>query len=221
MAGNDANTLLLVHCDGADTSTTFTDVSVGGETHTMTATLDAQVDTSQKVFGTSSLLVDGSVDEWLTTGDSVDWDFGTGDFTIDFWLRSDNGDWSRFFELGNFDGQGIALQHNGSTLFVYVNNTELTGAHTLVADTWYHVAAVRSSGTVKVYMDGVEEVTGTASADITGVSQGVFFGAWQSADRELVGWMDELRISNIARWTTGFTPPIAPYTKDRTYMMIT
>ena len=30
----------------------------------------------------------------------------------------------------------------------------------------------------------------------------------------LYGYIDELRISNIARWTSSFTVPSAPYTAD-------
>ncbi|HPC33867.1 MAG TPA: hypothetical protein PL061_13005, partial [Syntrophales bacterium] len=49
---------------------------------------NAQIDTAQKPFGTGSLLLDGSGD-YIGTVDSPDFDFGTGDFTIDFWVRRD------------------------------------------------------------------------------------------------------------------------------------
>ena len=44
-----ANTKLLLHMDGADTSTDFEDKSPSG--HTITAQGDAQVDTAQSKFG--------------------------------------------------------------------------------------------------------------------------------------------------------------------------
>ena len=60
MAGIDSYTKLMLHCDGLDTSTTFTDES--GEGHVVTALGNAQVDTAQKVFGTGSALFDNSGD---------------------------------------------------------------------------------------------------------------------------------------------------------------
>ena len=66
-----ADTKLLIHADGADGSTSFTDSSASG--HTITANGNAQVDTDQKEFGTGSLLCDGTGD-YLSIPDHADWD---------------------------------------------------------------------------------------------------------------------------------------------------
>ena len=79
-----AQTVLLLHCDGTDASTTFTDSSSPAKT--VTAVGDAQLDTAQFKFGTASGLFDGTGDE-LTVTDHADFDFGTGDFTIEFFVR--------------------------------------------------------------------------------------------------------------------------------------
>lgn len=81
---SDANTQLLLHCNGTDTSTSFPDS--GNTGHTVTANGNAQVDTSFKQFGTGSLLLDGTGD-YLSIPDSEDWNMGDGTFTIDFWVR--------------------------------------------------------------------------------------------------------------------------------------
>jgi len=78
MAVDDSYTKLLLHMDGADGSTTFTDEAG----HTVTANGNAQIDTAQNVFGGASGLFDGS-SGYLTVPDSEDWNFGTGDFTFD------------------------------------------------------------------------------------------------------------------------------------------
>lgn len=81
----DSDTSLLIHCDGADESTSFTDKSSTG--HTVTATGDAQVATAQKKFGTGSCLLDGTGD-YLSLADHNDWHLGGGaPFTIDMQLR--------------------------------------------------------------------------------------------------------------------------------------
>ena len=77
-----AFTKSLLHFDGADASTTFTDES--GKT--FTARGNAQLDTAQQKFGTASGLFDGTGD-YIDTPDHADWFLGTGDFTIDFWVR--------------------------------------------------------------------------------------------------------------------------------------
>ena len=69
--------------DGTDGSTTFTD-AIG--THTVTAVGNAQIDTAQYKFGGASGLFDGTGD-YLTIPDHADFNFGAGDFTIDFWVR--------------------------------------------------------------------------------------------------------------------------------------
>ena len=91
---SDAYTVLLLHCNGVDESTTFTDSSGGGvgSPHTVTAVGNAQIDTAQKKFDTGSALFDGTGD-YLSLEDSDDWDFGTGDFTVDCWIYSS--DWTQ------------------------------------------------------------------------------------------------------------------------------
>src|SRR3990167_9675179 len=99
--GNDAFTKLLLHCDGVDAATSFPDVSASA--HTVTANGNAQVDTAQSKFGGASLIVDGTGD-YLSVPDHADWDFGTGDFTVDFWFRR-NGTQGAFSNMvSSFNG---------------------------------------------------------------------------------------------------------------------
>ena len=84
-------TKLLLHCDGTNGGTTFTDSSPSG--HTVTAQGATHTDTTIKKFGTASAQFggDGTGDD-LTIPDSSDWDIGTGDFTFDCWVYpTDNG----------------------------------------------------------------------------------------------------------------------------------
>ena len=80
---NDANTKLLLHCDGTNGGTTFTDSS--GSSHTVTANGGANTSTAQKKFGTASAYFDGTGD-FLQSADSPDWDL-SGDFTWEMWIR--------------------------------------------------------------------------------------------------------------------------------------
>ena len=79
-AGTDVARLAF---DGTDTSTTITD-ALG---HTFTCNGTAMLKTTTPVFGTASLYIDGTSGACVTSPNSSDWDFGAGDFCIDFFFK--------------------------------------------------------------------------------------------------------------------------------------
>lgn len=87
MPGIDAYTVLMLHMDGTDEGTTFTDSSTSA--HTVTANGQTNTEIGQSMFGSASGQFDGT-DDYLSIPDSADWNFGNGDFTIDFWVYSIN-----------------------------------------------------------------------------------------------------------------------------------
>lgn len=88
----DSYDVLLIHFNGTDAATSYTAES--GQTVTFAGT--AQLDTDQKEFGASSLLLDGNSD-YVTVPDATTWDFGTGNFTIDFWVRFNSKTGAQYF----------------------------------------------------------------------------------------------------------------------------
>lgn len=216
---DDSYTKLLIHCDGADTSTTFTDES--GKT--VTTVGNAQVDTAYKVFGTGSLLLDGSGDA-LTLADSDDWNFGSGDFTIDFRFKK-NRNGTRESLMGQCNSSatqatvGFLLETSDINklefqLGVSGGNKTLSSSGTITDTNFHHLAIVRYGNTITQYIDGnadgtvsVTGVTAQNSANLLGIGQwGEYTG------RNFQGWIDEVRISKgIARWTSNFTPPTSAY----------
>jgi hypothetical protein len=232
MSANDTDTKLLLHCNGADEHTTFTDNSVGGNggsQHTVSVVGNAQGDTAQKRFGTASLLLDGSGD-YLTVPDHADWSFGSSAFTIDFVVRYNAipttspsadvlmgkyQDASNYWVLRLYYGGGQYKyefrQISGGSLDINVT----LDATDPTLNTWYHIALIRGwAGNVNDYaitVDGVAlgtETDSTAVADITGNLE--IGGASQYND--VNGWMDEIRIvKGVARWTANFESPSGPY----------
>jgi hypothetical protein len=79
--------------------------------------------------------------------------------------------------------------------------------------TWHHIAVVGSSGTIKIYIDGVAQ--GNTAAQGTIIDSSSSYGVGRAGDYSGLyfnGWIDEFRVSKgIARWTSNFTPPTAPY----------
>src|SRR3990167_9944086 len=112
-------TKFLLHCDGTDAATTFTDSSVSA--HTVTAVGNAQIDTAEKKFGTASGLFDGAGD-YLSIPDHADFDLSGGIWTVDGWFRTTSlaaiqGLWGQSTDADNY--MYAAINPNGSVeLFV-------------------------------------------------------------------------------------------------------
>lgn len=225
--GNDQYTKLLLHCDGADASTTFTDSSASA--HTVTVAGNAQIDTAQSVFGGASGLFDGTADE-LTVADHADFEIGAGEFTIDLRVRFNSipaegsGGAMTFMQKGTVGGSNLSfifrlfdatvrklnliVSADGTTLNVNIGN-----AWTPSLNTWYHVAVVRTGTTVRMFIDGTQlgsdETVSTTFFSGSGI---VGVGSNSVGANVIDGWIDEFRFSKeIARWTANFTPPSAPY----------
>jgi hypothetical protein len=87
------------------------------------------------------------------------------------------------------------------------------GAPSATLTGFQHFAVVRSSGTTKLYVGGTEELsvadTNDYSADVNLIIGGIY-----SSSYLLNGQVDEFRISNTARYTSGFTPTTSAFTND-------
>ena len=219
--GIDSYTKLMLHCDGANDGTTFTDSS--DSSHTVTAAGNAHTDTALKKFGTASGQLDGTGD-YLSIPHGTDFNFDTDDFTVDFWFRVAvfNG-YTTLWAKSDADYQGIQswVNSSGAIGFSCDNDSSspwvvnVSSANSLVSlNTWYHYAMVRNSNTFKVYLDGSEIITNTTTIDFDDSSADLRFGSWAYAAHNMLnGYVDEIRVSKgIARWTAAFTPPTLPYT---------
>ena len=205
IGGNDAYTKLLLHCDGTNGSTTFTDSSASA--HTVTANGGAAVSTSVYKFPTGSAGFNGT-NANLTVGNQADWAFGTGDFTIDFWFYANALNYNL---CGSTIGGTVSTGISASKLYVDRSGTGtiITGTTVLSTGVWYHVALVRSSGSIKLYLNGTQEGS-TYSTSFTAYGPAIY-GSGNGANY-FNGYEDEIRVSNgIARWTANFTPPTQAY----------
>ncbi len=223
MAGIDEFTKLMLHCNGTDASTTFLDDSASA--HTVTAQADAQVDTAEFKFGGASALFDGSSDR-LDIPDSEDWNFGSGDFTIDFWAKFNVlGSTSHMcsqWEFGN--NKSFSIRKVNTNVFDLEYRTSggsnFTSSSTFILSDldFHHYAVVRDGNTLRFFVDGIAEGTD----DWTGVilnnaTRVLHVSSLSDGTQAMNGWIDELRISKgIARWTSNFTPATEEYTVDIT-----
>lgn len=221
--GNDGFTKVLLHLDGADASTTITDVAAGvGTPATWAANGNAQIDIGAAQFGGASLLLDGTGD-YVASADNANFNLGAGDWTIDCWVNRNSGTGRQLF-CGQCDSSGgdasisffieytaanvvRAVASNGTGIAV-TSTTANTGA------LWRHIAFVRVGDILRLFIHGTQEggdvaFTGTVvdSANALSVGRG-----GEIATLNFAGWIDEFRLSvGVARWTSNFTPPAEAY----------
>ena len=214
----DPYTVLLLHFDGANGSTSFVDSSQTSKV--VTAAGNAQISTADKVFGTGSLLLDGTGD-WLTIPGHDDFSFGGSDFTVDFRVRSSKTALSNTFICPNtaatapgwwcISGNFVA---NGDIRVLENSNQRIAASSTSWNNNaWHHVALTRTGNVMRLFLDGSPiGSTYTTSFSYGSTTGGLIIGSRADATTQTVqGNIDELRISNISRWSANFTPPTAPY----------
>jgi hypothetical protein len=235
----DSETSLLIHSDHSDGSATIADSS--DYNNTITRVGNVVHDTAQAKFGASSLDHGGpnvSVTSYLQSAGGSEFDVGSGNFTVDFWVMPlptalDEAQW--FFsgtadhnlsvayahQSGTSTGTGRKLEmwasNNGSAWNITGDGASGIGqgsSETLQANVWQHIAMVRNGTNWRIYVDGTLDAECTASGTVTDeMANGLRIGVHGGGGGYLVdGWIDEFRFSKgIARWTSNFTPPTVAY----------
>ena len=206
----DSTCVFLIHSDTTDLSTTFTDSSDNG--YTVTANGGAQHTTSQYKIGGSSMYFDGTGD-YIEVATGTNYIIGTGDFTIEAWLRPAssfaNAGTDTIFGRGSSESAGANLAAFFSTSATLRLSDDGTASsyipQTYTHSAWQHMAFVRDSGTIKHYINGV---LGSASAsDSTNITAtgnfkiGSGYGWYE-------GEIDDFRFCTSAKYSgSSFTPP--------------
>lgn len=207
------NVTLAMHMDGANNSTTFVDET--GKT--VSSAADAKISTTQSKFGGASAYFDGAGD-YLSVASSTDFQFGTGDFTAELWIRRPaltTGNLIDVRPVGGGAGAYWALYFPSTTeiSFYAAGGDRIRTTHGMVVDTWYHVAVCRASGVTRLFMDGTQ--LGSNYADTTSYLVSpviVCASAHTLTDSFLNAYIDDLRITKgLARYTANFTPPTAAF----------
>ena len=207
---------LLLHFDGTNGSTTFTDV----KGHTFTAYGNAQISTTQSKFGGASGYFDGTGD-FLTTPQSTDFDFGSGDFTVETWAYFTGWNSSQSNILvckwANPYSWCFVYQSTSHTLefWIYVGGAgvwTITASTTLSLNTEYHLAVARQGSSWRFFVNGNLIGTATNTSTIDTVSSVLAIGGAGDSSGQIAGYLDDMRITKgAARYTINFTPPTSAF----------
>lgn len=217
--------VLGLHCDGANTSTTFTDV----HGKIVTANGNAQISTAQypSLTGkTSSGYLDGTGD-YLSLPDSADWSFGAGNFTVKARVRFDSSNpsyqticsqynttsnWWFLRKEENTNNKLTAYFRTGGT--VMANYIMTSNWSSWAADTWYEIVLVRSGSSIYIFIDGVSQtLTATVAVstnNVGDVSSPLYVGS--DTTYPLKGYISEVEIyKGVALHVSNFTPSSDPF----------
>lgn len=196
---------LLLHMDGTDGGTTFTD-----QTGKSISANNAVTKTDVFAFGTSSGYFAAS-GYGLTTASHSSLVFGTGNFTIEGFVRiSANGNYYLFHKT---DWYVMAYIGGDSVTKIRWNGEVGSAAQFLPVGAFVHVAVVRISGVVTLFVGGAVALSVADTTDYSGTGL-LSVGSHNSipSSSVLSGHMDEVRITKgFARYTAAFTPPSLPF----------
>lgn len=181
--------------------------------HAVTLTGNVARSSTQSKFGGYSAAFDGAGDV-ATVASSSDFAFGTGDFTIEFFVRQAVAREAVLLDCRPdswSNGAYILLYVDASGVYLYVNSANRITGPAVSAGAWHHIALSRSSGSTRLFVDGTQ--AGATYADATFyLSCPVNIGASGDLVWVLNGHIDDLRITKgVARYTANFTPPAAAF----------
>lgn len=226
-----AEVVMLLHCDGADGSTTFTDSSTYNRA--MTSYGSPALRTATKKYGTASLQT--SVGNCIRTVDAPEWNLSNKNFTMECWFNPsafsrtfpsmigqrntsvsdlsftqyfywDAGAGSRRMDFVMSNVGNLAAQQSGIYNHVVLNIGQ-----------WYHWAVSRNGDTLRQFLDGTLLGSAALPANYTvwNSSKPIVVGSFDDppySDGFFEGYIDEMRITiGTGRYTASFTPPAGPY----------
>jgi len=155
--------------------------------------------------------------DYLSLASNSAFQFGTGDFTVEGWFyQTADNTYPTALELGpHVSGNAIVfLTRYGSNAAIYSNG--FYGGTAAALNQWNHIAWVRSSGSLKIYVNGVSPAGVAFTNNLTDTSTGIGIGdsvSLISASYDYSGYMSNMRVvKGTAVYTANFTPPTTPLT---------
>lgn len=177
--------------------------------HAVTLTGNVARSSTQSKFGGYSAAFDGSGD-LASVASSSDFAFGTGDFTIEFFVRQAVAGAAVLIDFrpnSSSNGAYITMYVDASGIYLYVSSAVRITGPVVSAGAWHHIALSRSSGSTRLFVDGTQ--AGATYADATSyISCPVKIGASGDFVWVLNGHIDDMRITKgVARYTANFAVP--------------
>ena len=160
--------------------------------------------TSIKKYGSSSMYFNGS--SYMTVSASNDTTITASDFTVEGWIYLTSNPANLACILGT--STWVVYFTSGALAYTTQSVATVSSSTVLALNTWYHVAVVRQSTTVTIFLNGSVIATGTVGST-TPTATDLIIGNQPGQSRYLTGaYLQDLRITKgVARYTQPFAAP--------------
>jgi hypothetical protein len=155
----------------------------------------------------------------ITVNNSLsDFEVGTGDYTIEWWqwMLDTSGVFTRPFSMGSYPNAILGLSFENAVLLWANGGVILTAPFNRqdLSNTWAHFAVTRTSGTTRIFQDGVLIGANNASYNITSSTNFTIGNETSpSVGAGFAGYIKDFRfIKGVSVYTSAFTPPMAQLT---------
>lgn len=138
---------------------------------------------------------------WIDYGNVADYNFGTGDFTVGFWLKTPSASGDGIVTKATAAGTNNGLYISGGTSVVqYYNGSAFINSGAYSSTVFHHFEFQRSGTTLTAYYDGLSFAVGSEARTLSNST--IFnFGIFNNSSGLLPSGaiLDETRLSNTAR----------------------
>ncbi len=164
---------------------------------------------------------DGTGD-YLTLNGGTNLSFGTGDFTVEFWVYLTGGSGNErviidFRPTSTDTSPYLAIiVKTTNVISFYAAGFQINGTTTVSLNAWHHVAVARSGTSTKLFLNGTQE--GSTYTDSNNYSAGtnrpvIGCQGYTIGSNPIAGYISGIRMQKgTAQYTSAFTPPTAPPT---------
>ena len=151
----------------------------------------------------------------IAAAGNTDFTFGTGDFTIEFWMKHGaTGSYDLLYDGRRDASSDVAPMLylvSGKVRYYTVGGDRITGTSDISHDSWHHIALCRSSGSTKLFLNGVQEGSTYSDSNsyVAKLNRPVIGGEGPNfANNPFGGFLSNLRVvKGTALYTANFTPP--------------
>ena len=156
-----------------------------------------------------SVSFDGAGDS-LSISDHADFDFGSGDFTVELFTFNDTSQSSNPVLVGANGGWYVQFKTGGTIVEFYTGSTSIQATGLILEGGWHHIAVTKQSNSVKIFIDGILKST-TSNSDTTDLNNTLYIGNYSGGSLDYLGLISNVRvIKGTAVYTSNFIPPTEP-----------
>jgi len=165
----------------------------------------------------SSLSFQGNTTSYLEIPNSNDFNFRTGDFTIEWYqYQTDSNSFPRIFQVGSYPAASIGVSIEGGNFLFWKGNTTYASVTSVSRNQWIHFAICRASGTTQIFKNGISVYSQPDTTDFNNSTNTLTIGneSTRTNGAAFGGYLTYFSwVRGVARYTSNFTvsnqyPPV-------------